>query len=68
MGLHATAFEILGFSLGFRVFPGSCHIIPEAPAPAPAQVECFQQQVEPILYAAGVDMVYTGHTHAYEVC
>ncbi len=39
----------------------------EAPAPAPAQVECFQQQVEPILYAAGVDMVYTGHTHAYEV-
>ena len=35
---------------------------------APAQVECFQQQVEPILYAAGVDMVYTGHTHAYEVC
>ncbi len=24
-------------------------------------------QVEPLLYAAGVDMVYTGHTHAYEV-
>ena len=36
-------------------------------ARATAQVECFQQQVEPILYAAGVDMVYTGHTHAYEV-
>jgi predicted phosphodiesterase len=31
------------------------------------QVECFQQQVEPILYQYGVDMVYTGHTHAYEV-
>ena len=32
------------------------------------EVECFQQQVEPILYKYGVDMVYTGHTHAYEVC
>ena len=31
------------------------------------EVECFQQQVEPILYKYGVDMVYTGHTHAYEV-
>ena len=31
------------------------------------EVECFQQQVEPILYQYGVDMVYTGHTHAYEV-
>ncbi len=31
------------------------------------EVECFQQQVEPILYKYGVDMVFTGHTHAYEV-
>ena len=31
------------------------------------EVECFQQQVEPILFKYGVDMVFTGHTHAYEV-
>ena len=24
--------------------------------------------MEPILYKYGVDMVFTGHTHAYEVC
>jgi hypothetical protein len=29
-------------------------------------VECFQQQVEDILYKYGVDFIFFGHVHAYE--
>lgn len=30
------------------------------------EVECFQQQVETLLYQYGVSFVFNGHVHAYE--
>jgi hypothetical protein len=30
------------------------------------EVECFQQQIEDLLYKYGVDFAFFGHVHAYE--
>ena len=30
------------------------------------EVECFQQQIEQLLYDGGADFVFAGHVHAYE--
>ncbi len=30
------------------------------------EVECYQQQIEDLLYKYGVDFIFFGHVHAYE--